>query len=50
MVFCIYETLTYRGRLGAHTYSALESLQDAGVTVIPVTAAPAGCGAQMARM
>jgi len=44
------ETLTYRGRLHAATYSALERLQDAGLTVIPVTAAPAGWCDQMARM
>jgi HAD superfamily hydrolase (TIGR01484 family) len=44
------ETLTYRGRLSAHTYDALERLQDAGVLVIPVTAAPAGWCDQMARM
>lgn len=44
------ETLTYRGRLAAETYTALERLQAAGVTVIPVTAAPAGWCDQMARM
>lgn len=44
------ETLTYRGRLAAATYSALERLQAAGVRVIPVTAAPAGWCDQMARM
>jgi HAD superfamily hydrolase (TIGR01484 family) len=44
------ETLTYRGRLAAQTYGALERLQQAGVTVIPVTAAPAGWCDQMARM
>lgn len=44
------ETLTYRGRLAATTYSALEALQAAGVRVIPVTAAPAGWCDQMARM
>lgn len=44
------ETLTYRGRLAARTYEALERLQHAGVTVIPVTAAPAGWCDQMARM
>src|SRR6476619_8669064 len=44
------ETLTYRGRLSARTYDALERLQDAGVLVIPVTAAPAGWCDQMARM
>ncbi len=44
------ETLTFNGRLAAQTYSALEQLQHAGVTVIPVTAAPAGWCDQMARM
>lgn len=44
------ETLTFRGRLGAATYEALERLQRAGVKVIPVTAAPAGWCDQMARM
>ncbi|MBG0808297.1 HAD family hydrolase, partial [Methylosinus sp. H3A] len=44
------ETLTFRGRLGARTYDALERLQRAGVKVIPVTAAPAGWCDQMARM
>ncbi|MEM5452781.1 MULTISPECIES: HAD-IIB family hydrolase [Paraburkholderia] len=44
------ETLTYRGRLAAQTYNALERLQSAGIRVIPVTAAPAGWCDQMARM
>jgi HAD superfamily hydrolase (TIGR01484 family) len=44
------ETLTYRGRLAASTYQALERLQAAGLVVIPVTAAPAGWCDQMARM
>lgn len=44
------DTLTYRGRLSARTYDALERLQAAGVKVIPVTAAPAGWCDQMARM
>ncbi|WGD30543.1 HAD-IIB family hydrolase [Ancylobacter sp. WKF20] len=44
------ETLTFKGRLGAATYDALERLQRAGVRVIPVTAAPAGWCDQMARM
>ena len=44
------ETLTYQGRLAAQTYDALERLQQAGVKVIPVTAAPAGWCDQMARM
>lgn len=44
------ETLTLDGRLYARTYAALERLRDAGVTVIPVTAAPTGWCDQMARM
>lgn len=44
------DTLTLRGRLAARTYEALERLQAAGVIVLPVTAAPAGWGDQMARM
>jgi HAD superfamily hydrolase (TIGR01484 family) len=44
------ETLTYRGRLSARTYDALERLQRVGVKIIPVTAAPAGWCDQMARM
>lgn len=44
------ETLTFRGRLAARTYDALERLQQAGIKVIPVTAAPAGWCDQMARM
>lgn len=44
------ETLTCRGRLSASVYAALERLQNAGVRVIPTTAAPAGWCDQMARM
>lgn len=44
------DTLTYRGRLPAATYDALERLQAGGVKVVPVTAAPAGWCDQMARM
>src|SRR5450830_319724 len=44
------ETLTFNGRLAADTYCALEQLQQAGICVIPVTAAPAGWCDQMARM
>lgn len=44
------ETLTLGGRLAAQTYAALERLQADGVIVMPVTAAPAGWGDQMARM
>lgn len=44
------ETLTYQGKLAAATYQALEQLHRAGISVIPVTAAPAGWCDQMARM
>lgn len=44
------ETLTYQGRLQARTYESLERLQNAGIHVIPVTAASAGWADQMARM
>ena len=44
------DTLTFGGRLAAHTYAALERLQTAGIKVIPVTAAPAGWCDQMVRM
>jgi HAD superfamily hydrolase (TIGR01484 family) len=44
------ETLTYNGRLAAATYCALERLQEGGIKVVPVTAAPAGWCDQMARM
>lgn len=44
------ETLTYRGRLSARTYDALDRLQRGGVAVVPVTAAPAGWCDQIARM
>lgn len=44
------ETLTFKGRLAAETYSAPERLQRADIRVIPVTAAPAGWCDQMARM
>jgi HAD superfamily hydrolase (TIGR01484 family) len=44
------ETLTYKGRLSAPAYAALEQLRSAGLRVIVVTAAPAGWCDQMARM
>lgn len=44
------ETLTYRGRLPAETYTALAQLETGGIRVVPVTAAPAGWCDQMARM
>jgi HAD superfamily hydrolase (TIGR01484 family) len=45
----IDDTVTRDGRLAARTYQALELLHEAGVKVIPVTAAPAGWCDQMAR-
>ncbi len=44
------DTLTSGARLSAATYRALERLAAAGLTVIPVTAAPAGWCDVMARM
>lgn len=44
------DTLTRHGRLAAATYAAIERLRDAGIPVVPVTAAPAGWCDQMARM
>jgi HAD superfamily hydrolase (TIGR01484 family) len=44
------DTLTDGPRLPAAAYAALERLYEAGLTVIPVTAAPAGWCDAMARM
>lgn len=44
------DTLTFDGRLAADTYTALERLEQAGVRVVPITAAPAGWCDQMVRM
>ncbi len=44
------DTLTEGPRLPAAAYLAIERLEDAGITVIPVTAAPAGWCDLMARM
>lgn len=44
------DTLTYRGRLPARTYDAMERLETGGIKVIPVTAGPAGWCDQMVRM
>lgn len=44
------DTLTDGPRLAAATYSAIERLRDAGIEVIPVTAAPAGWCDLIARM
>jgi HAD superfamily hydrolase (TIGR01484 family) len=44
------DTLTDGPRLPAAAYTAIERLEDAGITVIPVTAAPAGWCDLMARI
>lgn len=44
------DTLTYEGRLSGATYAALEKLRATSLSVIIVTAAPAGWCDQMARM
>jgi HAD superfamily hydrolase (TIGR01484 family) len=50
-VLCdIDDTLTTDGRLTADAYAALESLQRAGMLVVPVTGRPAGWCDHIARM
>jgi len=44
------DTLTHQGRLPPETFAAMAALRQAGIRVIPVTAAPAGWCDQMARM
>ncbi|HVI50597.1 MAG TPA: HAD hydrolase family protein [Candidatus Sulfotelmatobacter sp.] len=44
------DTLTHQGRLPADSFTAMSRLRDAGIKVIPVTAAPAGWCDQMVRM
>lgn len=44
------DTLTTGGRLTARTYAALERLQQAGLTVIPITGGPAGWCDLIARL
>jgi HAD superfamily hydrolase (TIGR01484 family) len=44
------DTLTFRGRLSSATYAAMERLRNAGIVVVPVTAAPAGWCDLIARM
>jgi hydroxymethylpyrimidine pyrophosphatase-like HAD family hydrolase len=44
------DTLTHDGRLESETLAALETLQRAGITVIPVTAASAGWASLIASM
>ena len=49
-VFCdIDDTLTTDGRLGADAFSALWTLHDAGIAVVPVTGRPAGWCDMIAR-
>src|SRR4051812_7299860 len=45
----IDDTLTDEGQLGAQAYSALWSLNDAGIQVVPVTGRPAGWCEMIAR-
>jgi len=50
-VFCdIDETLTTSGRLTADAYAAMESLERAGLQVVPITGRPAGWCDHIARM
>jgi HAD superfamily hydrolase (TIGR01484 family) len=50
-VFCdIDDTLTTGGRLTAEAYGALESLERAGLQVVPITGRPAGWCDHIARM
>ncbi len=50
-VLCdIDDTLTTDGRLTAAAYAAMERLQQAGLTVIPITGRPAGWCDHIARM
>jgi HAD superfamily hydrolase (TIGR01484 family) len=44
------DTLTRHGRLSARTYAALERLHEAGLKVVPITAAPAGWCDLIVRM
>ena len=46
----IDDTLTENGRLPAKSYQALESLQQAGIKIIPITGRPAGWCDHIARM
>ncbi len=46
----IDDTLTNKGRLPAVAYTAMEQLQKAGISVIPITGRPAGWCDHIARM
>ena len=50
VLFDIDETLTTEGRLTAQAYSAMESLKDAQLLVVPITGRPAGWCDHIARM
>ncbi len=50
VLFDIDDTLTSHGRLTAGAYAALESLQSAGLTTVPITGRPAGWCDHIARM
>lgn len=50
VLFDIDDTLTSHGRLTAAAYSALESLQAAGLITVPITGRPAGWCDHIARM
>lgn len=50
-VLCdIDDTVTTEGRLTAQAYTALESLYNAGISVVPITGRPAGWCDHIARM
>ena len=53
-IACVFtdidDTLTHEGRLPANAYAALESLQQAGIHVAPITGRPAGWCDMIARM
>ena len=50
LLFDIDETLTTEGKLTAEAYGAMERLQRAGRTVVPITGRPAGWCDHIARM
>jgi HAD superfamily hydrolase (TIGR01484 family) len=50
VLFDIDDTLTTGGRLTADAYAAIERLQRAGLTVVPITGRPAGWCDHIARM
>jgi HAD superfamily hydrolase (TIGR01484 family) len=50
VLFDIDDTLTTAGRLTADAYAAMERLERAGLTVVPITGRPAGWCDHIARM